>query len=192
MGSAAPLLGLSEALIRPAGAGPDPALPRHVRDYVDQHLEAADRLFLRYGVPAPVALAAGGLETGWGDSDLARYAHNHHGMKALRDWRGPLYLYEHDEVEKDGRPVRRQSYFRYYDSDVEGFLDYGRFLRGHRRYHALFRFAATDYGGWCFGLDQCGYATDPYYGQKLLRIIDKYRLDRLDGERPALRAEVRV
>ena len=41
--------------------------------------------------------------------------------------------------------------------------------------------AVTDYTGWAKGLKDCGYATDPAYPQKLIRIIEEYGLNNLSS-----------
>ena len=38
----------------------------------------------------------------------------------------------------------------------------------------------TDYKGWAYGLKQCGYATSPTYAQKLIGIIELYKLYNYD------------
>jgi LysM repeat protein len=43
-----------------------------------------------------------------------------------------------------------------------------------------------DYRGWAYGLKAAGYATDPKYPDKLISIIERYELYKLDGsENPA-------
>ena len=40
----------------------------------------------------------------------------------------------------------------------------------------------TDYKAWCHGLKKAGYATDPQYAQRLIKIIEDYQLYRFDRE----------
>ena len=51
-----------------------------------------------------------------------------------------------------------------------------------QRYAFLFDLQITDYKGWSHGLKKAGYATDPQYAQKLIKIIEDYRLYRFDQE----------
>ena len=51
---------------------PHNGIPTNVLEYVRQHLPAAKKIAKEYGIPVPVILAMGGLETGWGRSELAR------------------------------------------------------------------------------------------------------------------------
>jgi hypothetical protein len=48
------------------------------------------------------------------------------------------------------------------------------------RYASLFKLNITDYKGWARGLRKAGYATDPRYPERLIRIIEQYRLYDLD------------
>ena len=47
-------------------------------------------------------------------------------------------------------------------------------------YQALFRLRKRDYRGWAHGLTKAGYATDPGYGDKLIRMIERFELHRYD------------
>jgi LysM repeat protein len=44
----------------------------------------------------------------------------------------------------------------------------------------LFTLKITDYEGWAHGLKKAGYATDPQYAQRLIRIIEEYDLAKYD------------
>ena len=49
-----------------------------------------------------------------------------------------------------------------------------------KRYAGLFKLRKTDYKGWAKGLKIAGYATDPKYPNKLITLIERYRLDKYD------------
>ncbi|WP_035698697.1 glucosaminidase domain-containing protein, partial [Glycomyces tenuis] len=53
------------------------------QDFIDRHAAAAQESRRATGVPASVTLAQAILETGWGDSALAREDHNIFGMKCF-------------------------------------------------------------------------------------------------------------
>ena len=42
------------------------------------------------------------------------------------------------------------------------------------------RYKSTDYKAWAKGLKKAGYATDPKYPQKIISIIERYKLNRYD------------
>ena len=44
----------------------------------------------------------------------------------------------------------------------------------------MFKHKPTDYKAWAKGLKKAGYATDPKYPQKLIQLIERYKLQRYD------------
>ncbi len=54
--------------------------------------------------------------------------------------------------------------------------DHSKFLARQPRYARLFELNQRDYKGWARGLKQCGYATNPQYANKLIQIIELYKL----------------
>lgn len=48
------------------------------------------------------------------------------------------------------------------------------------RYSFLFEYKTNDYKKWAYGLKKAGYATNPKYPQLLIKIIEKYNLDKYD------------
>ena len=127
-----------------------------------------------HGIPASITLAQGCLESGNGNSDLAVKANNHFGIKCHNDWKGQTYHKKDDDPGK--------SCFRKYRNAAESFRDHSDFLRYRDRYAFLFDLEITDYKGWCYGLKKAGYATDPEYAERLIKIIEDYRLYRFDRE----------
>ena len=61
--------------------------------------------------------------------------------------------------------------FRAYDSPQDSFRDYCRKLMTNPRYKPLFQYGSFDYENWALGLQSCGYATDPDYARKLIRVM---------------------
>src|SRR4051812_46681435 len=59
-------------------------------DYIKRYMPFAYLTESIYKVPALVTISQGGLESGWGNSDLARNANNHFGIKAV-GWKGAAY-----------------------------------------------------------------------------------------------------
>jgi flagellum-specific peptidoglycan hydrolase FlgJ len=51
-------------------------------------------------------------------------------------------------------------------------------MRDH--YKHLQFLSKTDYIGWAKGLKKAGYATDPFYAEKLVKIIESLQLYRFD------------
>ncbi|MBQ6081983.1 MAG: glucosaminidase domain-containing protein [Bacteroidales bacterium] len=144
------------------------------REYIRQWSETAVEQMIASGVPASITLAQACLESANGTSTLARQANNHFGIKC-RGWSGPAF--RHDDDLKD-------ECFRSYDNAEESFCDHSDFLRYNDRYASLFDLDPTDYKGWARGLKKAGYATDPAYAEKLIKIIEDYRLYEYDVIKP--------
>ena len=53
-------------------------------------------------------------------------------------------------------------------------------MSGSKRYASLFDLKTTDYKGWARGLKAAGYATNPQYANKLIEIIQLYKLYEYD------------
>lgn len=122
-----------------------------------------------YGIPASITMAQGLLESSAGQSELAINAKNHFGIKCTNEWFGAVYY--HDDDKKD-------DCFRQYGNAAESFKDHSLFLK-RPRYSTCFEIAVEDYEGWARRLKECGYATDPSYAPKLIKLIEDYRLDTL-------------
>lgn len=140
--------------------------------YVDKWAATAVKEMYRSGVPASITLAQGILESRSGQSPLAAEGNNHFGIKCHSDWKGKTMKVDDD---------RRGECFRVYGSAEESFRDHSDFLRYQDRYKFLFDFDTKDFESWAYGLKKAGYATDPAYPSKLLKIIDDYDLSRYDS-----------
>ena len=153
------------------------------QEYIDRYKDAAIQYMKTHGIPASITLAQGCLESADGNSDLAVKANNHFGIKCHNDWKGPTYYKKGDDPGK--------SCYRKYRNASESFKDHSDFLRYGQRYAFLFDLEITDYKGWSHGLKKAGYATDPKYAQKLIKIIEDYRLYSFDRELSAKAEENR-
>lgn len=142
-------------------------------DYIDKYKDDAVREMHMYKVPASITLAQGMLESDNGNSALAVYANNHFGIKCHKEWTGDTYTADDDE---------HNECFRKYPSVYESFVDHSMFLKNRERYASLFTLKLNDYKGWAKGLKAAGYATDPRYAERLIDIIERYKLFAYDKE----------
>ncbi len=136
-------------------------------EYIDQYNHLAAEQEKKYNIPASIKLAQAILESGAGRASLAREANNHFGIKCHSDWRGKK-TYKDDDL--------RNECFRKYGSVTDSYEDHSRFLAERPRYAKLFTLNKKDYRGWAKGLQQCGYATDRAYANKLIKLIEDYEL----------------
>lgn len=140
--------------------------------YIEQWKATALAQQAEYGIPASITLAQGLLESGAGQSELAQKANNHFGIKCHSDWQGKTYR---------KRTGTHNECFRSYKKAEDSFRDHSLFLK-QKRYEVLFTYNIRDYKAWARGLRACGYATDPKYPDKLIRLIETYGLDKLSGK----------
>lgn len=138
--------------------------------YIETYQGIAMEKMKTDGIPASITLAQGILESAAGTSDLAVKANNHFGIKCHANWTGETY-FKSDDSENEC--------FRKYDKVEESFSDHSAFLKA-KRYETLFALEKTDYHGWALGLKNCGYATNPKYPERLVRIIETYNLAHFD------------
>ena len=152
-------------------------------EYIQTYKDIAIREMKTHKIPASITLAQGLLESGAGNSTLARVAKNHFGIKCHKGWEGDTYYMDDDE---------KNECFRKYNEVEESFCDHSEFLCGRTRYAALFELDITDYEGWAKGLKAAGYATNPKYAQLLIDRIKLYDLTQYDQIALGLLAEDEV
>ncbi|MEJ7682430.1 MAG: glucosaminidase domain-containing protein [Segetibacter sp.] len=135
---------------------------QRIDTYVNEYKNLAIGEMIRTGIPAAVTLAQGILETGGGQSDLAALAYNHFGIKCKAEWRGETMSHDDDA---------KNECFRKYACVADSYKDHSDFLRTRPCYAFLFKLDPTDFEGWAKGLKKAGYATNPAYAQKLIKLI---------------------
>lgn len=142
-----------------------------VEDYINLYSNAAMQSMKTYGIPASIKLAQGILESGSGNGTLCRTANNHFGIKCKEEWTGETVSHTDDAPNEC---------FRKYRSAMESYNDHSEFLANRVYYQNLFTLDKSDYAAWAKGLKKAGYATDPRYPQKLIEIIERYKLYEFD------------
>ena len=141
--------------------------------YIKKYRELAVEEMKKYHIPASITLAQGLLESGAGQSALARKSNNHFGIKCGSDWSGKTVSHDDDA---------RGECFRAYKHPKDSYEDHSKFLAGRPRYASLFNLNITDYRGWARGLKKAGYATNPRYADQLIGIIELYELYKYDDK----------
>ena len=159
-----------------------PFLQERLQEETSQYIETYKYLAIdemnRTGIPASIILAQAIVESNSGTSELAINANNHFGIKCKHYWKGNTYYHKDDDLDGNGRLI--DSCFRSYDHTTASFIDHSNFLVNTLHYRSLFNYERTDYKSWARGLKQCGYATDRKYAEKLIKEIEKNRLQEYD------------
>lgn len=136
------------------------------------HAEAAAQ---RIGIAPEALIAQAALETGWGRSVMqsadGRSSHNLFGIKADHRWSGERVSVETREY-REGVPMQVRAEFRAYDSFADSFADYAEFVSSQPRYRQAMQ-SAADPRAYFEALQQAGYATDPAYADKVMRILER-------------------
>jgi hypothetical protein len=148
-----------------------------VKDYILNYHEIATSEMHRTGIPVSIKLAQGMLESSYGQSELAVIGNNHFGIKCHSSWTGEKYYKHDDEFCEEGN--KKESCFRVYSQPQESFYDHSVILKA-KRYAFLYEYDSKDYVSWANGLLKAGYATDPQYANKLIGMIEKHELYKLD------------
>lgn len=141
------------------------------QEYIDKYARLAVLEMIDFRIPASITMAQACLESSDGNSELTRKSNNHFGIKCKTNWTGPTVRHNDDE---------ENECFRKYGSPEESFRDHSQFIASSPRYNFLFSYDIRDFRRWAHGLKQAGYATDPAYPAKLIKIIEDFQLYNLD------------
>ena len=142
------------------------------QQYIDKYKNTAIQNMRNHKVPASITLAQGMLESGNGNSDLAKKSNNHFGIKCHSSWKGKKTYHDDD---------KKGECFRVYNTVYDSYADHADFLH-KTRYAKCFELKITDYKGWAHELKNAGYATNPKYPKLLIKIIEDHELYKFDQE----------
>lgn len=143
--------------------------------YVKKYVKVAMAEKKIYGIPICITLSQGLLESKHGESKLAKKNNNHFGIKCFSRTCGKGHCTNHyDDGHKD--------FFRKYESVWGSFRDHSKFLQKERYKSRTDKCGNNDYKCWAQALQEGGYATDPRYAKKLIRLIERYKLYKYDQQ----------
>ncbi|MGR5066261.1 flagellar assembly peptidoglycan hydrolase FlgJ [Photobacterium sp. DNB22_13_2] len=126
------------------------------------------------GVDPAVLIAQAALETGWGKkviNNAAGNSNNLFNIKADPSWKGDKMATQTLEYHQ-GIAVQERASFRSYDSFDESFNDYAQFLKQNPRYSVALE-NTQDPKAFINEIHKAGYATDPSYSEKVMRVFDQ-------------------
>lgn len=134
----------------------------------------AEKAAQALGVDPSLLIAQAALETGWGSKMVKNSLGNSNNLfniKADRSWKGEKVATQ--TLEFHGKTaVKESASFRSYESFEDSFKDYVKFLNENPRYEtALQQNASSE--SFINGIHKAGYATDPNYADKVLRVKAK-------------------
>ena len=149
----------------------DEAVKSYLRRFTRLALDEAEQ----FGILPSIKLGQAILESGAGSSRLAQEGKNHFGLKH-RNWEGDMaaevkgIIYASDDC-----PDRCA--FTSFKTDWAGWRAHSLVLSAERYDKVR---SAQNYEKAAQALSEAGYAADPHYWRKLVRVIEKYKLFVLD------------
>jgi len=114
------------------------------------------------------------LESGAGESVLAKKYNNFFGVKSGSNWKGEKVTLKTKEADKSGNLYDTSADFRVYNSPADSFKSYASVLSS-KRYKDAGIFKSTDPVEQAKAVVKGGYATDPSYFSKVNSIIDTFK-----------------
>ncbi|HCO18487.1 MAG TPA: hypothetical protein DIT39_02585, partial [Tissierellales bacterium] len=133
------------------------------------------------GMSAAIQTAQAILETGWGqsvpsDKYTGKKSNNLFGIKQKGN---EDYVISNTWEVYNGVTYRIDAKFRAYKDPKESWNDHKALLLNAARYQ-IFRDVMHDYTSGAWAIRRAGYATDPQYPLKLIRLVNQYNLQELD------------
>ncbi|MBI3221691.1 MAG: flagellar assembly peptidoglycan hydrolase FlgJ [Nitrosomonadales bacterium] len=148
------------------------------QDFVNRMLPHAMQAGRDSGVPPQLMLGQAALESGWGRREIrmadGSNSFNLFGIKANADWHGKVAEVMTTEY-RNGLAYKQTEKFRAYSSYAEAFQDYANLIGNNPRYAAVLQ-QGGDVVGMAQAIQNAGYATDPFYADKLANIMGKINL----------------
>ncbi|WP_100640294.1 flagellar assembly peptidoglycan hydrolase FlgJ [Marinobacter salexigens] len=146
--------------------------PEH---FVSTLLPVAQTIAADTGISPELMVAQAALETGWGKhmirGDGNQHSFNLFGIKADNRWQGDAVTITTTEF-REGVPMKERADFRAYPDYESSFRDYVAFLESNPRYRDVLA-SADQPDVFARKLQEAGYATDPQYGDKINRIMNR-------------------
>lgn len=165
-------------VVQSSAAEAKPARFDSPESFVSSMKPYAEKAAKALGVDSSLLLAQAALETGWGQKVINNSrgsSSNLFNIKADRSWGGEKVATQTLEYHQ-GVPVKEQAAFRSYSNYEDSFNDYVQFLNENPRYTTALRHGGND-EAFIHGIHKAGYATDPQYADKVLRV--KAKIDQM-------------
>lgn len=157
--------------------------------YIDDMTQIVKDEAKKIGCPPSIKMAQAILESKWGQSSLATQGNNHFGIKWKKGDKSDGVIVKGickkttKEV-KNGKTITVKADFVRYHNRWASFRGHTHFLKKrietNPKYAPMKNLSSTDYKGWAVALGKSGYATQPDYADRLINVIERYELYKLD------------
>jgi flagellar protein FlgJ len=142
--------------------------------FIKSLLPAAQKVAENSPLQPMMLIAQAALETGWGKKVINKpdgsSSFNLFGIKAGDNWHGDKAKVQTLEY-KDGVAKKENAFFRAYDSVEDSVKDYLQFVSSDDRYADAMKNAENP-TKYFESLQSAGYATDPNYAKKVVKILN--------------------
>lgn len=151
-------------------------------EFIKEIAPAAQNVQRSYGIRASLIMAQAILESNFGQSDLASKYNNLFGVKAGTTDRH-IKLETKEYI--DGKWITIKDDFAWYDSWSDSIIAHAKLMRegvdwDKNLYEDVI--AADNYKDAAKSIQEAGYATDPTYADKLIEVIEQYKLYEYDRQ----------
>ncbi|WP_163834082.1 flagellar assembly peptidoglycan hydrolase FlgJ [Spartinivicinus ruber] len=165
---------LDNILTSLSGSTSDPSNFVRPESFIKHVYPIAKKLTSALGFNPAVLVAQAALETGWGKHIIKQKdgnsSYNLFGIKADRRWQGDKAHVNTTEY-RQGVAIKERAAFRSYDSIASSINDYLEFLHVNPRYQTALT-KKDNPEQFLNALQRAGYATDPNYAKKILKIAN--------------------
>lgn len=163
---------VNRALRSQVSVEPAVSLCSESRSFVAQMLQPARYASRQSGIPYSLIIAQAALESGWGKKEImtaeGKPSHNIFGIKVGSMWNGSqARVYTKEFLQGGMKKVIAD--FKVYPSYFSAFKDYANLLNRDTRYRGVV--AASSAEEAALEMQKSGYATDPEYANKLIKIL---------------------
>ena len=155
------------------------------QNHINKIIQPALHTYKTHNLLPSVTIAQSVGESGWGPSSgLATKGNNLFGIKCGSKWTGKAYTAKTGEF-LNGKNVTITDSFRAYDSMADSVIDRANFLSASRYKAMMTKNTAQEQFQ---AMKDGGYATDPNYVSKMMKIVNDSKLTRFDTPKPPVEA----
>ena len=142
----------------------------NTQDFINKYLPAAKEAASGTAILPEIITAAAMLESGHGESKLAKNYNNFFGIKAGGSWQGKTIDFRTKEYTGTPNEQTIIASFRAYDTPKDSFLDYVHLLTNAKRYNNVL--SAGTIEEQAHEIHKAGYSTARNYAQKLTALAN--------------------
>lgn len=144
-----------------------------IKEFTEKYFPFAASVTTGTGISPALIIAQAYLESGKGQSLLARKFNNFFGVKVYPGWTGKTVSLQTKEQKKTGEIVTLMQNFVVFNSPGDAFTHQIKFLQKQPRYKKAGLFNTPgDYKAQADSLQRAGYATDLNYSAKLTTLAN--------------------